>query len=164
MESEPLLIPREKSPLPEKKKSSQEDRTHDAVLCRTASPTHYQRAIPLSEGTIQLLHLTELKLHLIRSSWREPPTTSSRKCQSLPPLLSSSPFTSPSQPPPPPPPFSPRPNLRCFLQCSMVRFINKQVCARGRTHTGKKMTEASCFTPDYDKVQGDETVGAEEEG
>ena len=43
MESEPMLTPREKSPLPEK--FSQEDRTHDAASSRTASPTHYQQAI-----------------------------------------------------------------------------------------------------------------------
>ena len=41
MESEPMLTPREKSPLPEKS-SSEEDRTHDAASHRTASPTHYQ--------------------------------------------------------------------------------------------------------------------------
>ena len=29
-----------------KKNSSEEDRTHDAARSRTASPTHYQRAIP----------------------------------------------------------------------------------------------------------------------
>ena len=49
MESEPMLTPREKSPLPEKKKiSSEEDRTHDAASSRIASPTHYQQAIPAS--------------------------------------------------------------------------------------------------------------------
>ena len=41
MESEPMLAPREKSPLPEKF-SSEEDRTHAAASCRTASLTHYQ--------------------------------------------------------------------------------------------------------------------------
>ena len=40
-ESEPVLTPRKKSPLPEKI-SSEEDRTHDAASSRTASPTHYQ--------------------------------------------------------------------------------------------------------------------------
>ena len=44
MESEPMLTPREKSPLPEIF-SSQEDRTHDAASSKTASPTHYQRTI-----------------------------------------------------------------------------------------------------------------------
>ena len=34
-----------KSPLPDKF-SPEEDRTHDAVLCGTEGPTHYQRAIP----------------------------------------------------------------------------------------------------------------------
>ena len=45
MESEPMLSPREKSPLPGKF-SPEEDRTRDAARSRTASPTHYQRAIP----------------------------------------------------------------------------------------------------------------------
>ena len=45
MESEPMLTPRGKNPLPEKF-SPEEDRTHDAASSRTAIPTHYQRAIP----------------------------------------------------------------------------------------------------------------------
>ena len=45
-ESEPELTPREKFPLPEKKLSPEEYRTHDAASSRTASPTYYQRAIP----------------------------------------------------------------------------------------------------------------------
>ena len=52
MGSEATLTPREKSPLPEKKKkkiSPEEDRTHDTASGRTASPTHYQRAIPAPE-------------------------------------------------------------------------------------------------------------------
>ena len=44
MESEPMLTPREKVPLPEKV-SPEEDRTHDTASRRTASPTHYQWAI-----------------------------------------------------------------------------------------------------------------------
>ena len=44
MESEPMITPREKSPLPEKF-SSEEDGTHDAASSRTASPTHYQRCV-----------------------------------------------------------------------------------------------------------------------
>ena len=40
-----MLTPREKSPLPEKF-SSEEDRINDAASSRTASPGHYQRAIP----------------------------------------------------------------------------------------------------------------------
>ena len=44
MESEPMLIPREESPL-SKKFSSEEDRNHIAASSRTASPTHNQRAI-----------------------------------------------------------------------------------------------------------------------
>ena len=42
MESEPMLTPREKSPLPEKF-SPVEYRTHDAA---SRSPTHYQQAVP----------------------------------------------------------------------------------------------------------------------
>ena len=44
MESEPMLTPSEKSPLSEKF-SPEEDQTHNTVSSRTASPTHYQRAI-----------------------------------------------------------------------------------------------------------------------
>ena len=40
-----MLTAREKSPLPEKF-SLGEYRTHDAASSRTASPTHYQRAVP----------------------------------------------------------------------------------------------------------------------
>ena len=40
-----MLTPREKSP-PPKKFSSEEDGTHDAASSRTASPTHYHRALP----------------------------------------------------------------------------------------------------------------------
>ena len=47
MEPEPVSTSREKSPLPEKF-SPEEDRTHDAASSRTASPTHYHRAIPVS--------------------------------------------------------------------------------------------------------------------
>ena len=43
MESEPMLPPREKSPLPEI--LPEEDLTNDAASSRTASPTHYQQAI-----------------------------------------------------------------------------------------------------------------------
>ena len=46
MESEPMLTPREKSPLPEKKFPPEEGRTHDAASSRTASPAQCQRAIP----------------------------------------------------------------------------------------------------------------------
>ena len=41
MEPEPMLTPREKSPLPEKF-SPEEDQTHNAASSRTVSPTHYQ--------------------------------------------------------------------------------------------------------------------------
>ena len=44
MESEPMLTPREKSPLQEIL-SPEEVRTHDAASSRTASPTHYQRVV-----------------------------------------------------------------------------------------------------------------------
>ena len=45
MESERILTPREKSPLPnkqtkKKKKKSKKDGTHDAASSRTSSPTH----------------------------------------------------------------------------------------------------------------------------
>ena len=39
-----------KIPCTGKKKSSGEDRTHDAASSRTASPTHYQRAIPAPDS------------------------------------------------------------------------------------------------------------------
>ena len=39
-----MLIPRGKSPLPEKF-SPEEDRTHNAVSSRTASPTHHQQTV-----------------------------------------------------------------------------------------------------------------------
>ena len=45
MESEPMLTQSEKSRLPEEF-SPEEDRAHDAASSRTASQTHYQRAIP----------------------------------------------------------------------------------------------------------------------
>ena len=45
MESEPMLTPRE-NPLYLKKISIEEDETRDAASSRTASPTHYQQAIP----------------------------------------------------------------------------------------------------------------------
>ena len=41
MESEPVLAPRENSPLPEKF-SLEEDGNHDVASIRTVSPTHYQ--------------------------------------------------------------------------------------------------------------------------
>ena len=44
MESEPMLTPTEQSPQPEKF-SPEEDRTRNSASSRTASPTHYQRAI-----------------------------------------------------------------------------------------------------------------------
>ena len=45
MESEPMLTQSEKSRLPEEF-PPEEDRAHDAASSRTASQTHYQRAIP----------------------------------------------------------------------------------------------------------------------
>ena len=56
MESEPMLTPKEKSPQAEKF-SSKEDRTHDAASNRTASPTHYQRAIPAPIFMLQYFHV-----------------------------------------------------------------------------------------------------------
>ena len=50
-----MLTPREKSPLPEKKFSLEEDQTHDPVSSRTSSPTHYQRAIPAHGGNDDVL-------------------------------------------------------------------------------------------------------------
>ena len=44
----PMLTPRKKSPLPENF-SSKEDGTHGTAPSRTASPTHYQQAIPALE-------------------------------------------------------------------------------------------------------------------
>ena len=44
MEYEPMLTPSEKVSLLEKF-SPEEDRTYDAASSRTASPTHYQRAL-----------------------------------------------------------------------------------------------------------------------
>ena len=52
MESEPMLTPREKSPLPEKC-SPEEDRTNKSSSSRTASPTHYQRAIPAPDRPLK---------------------------------------------------------------------------------------------------------------
>ena len=49
MESEPMLTPREKSPLSEK--FSSEDWTHSTGSNRTASPTHYQWTIPAPPKT-----------------------------------------------------------------------------------------------------------------
>ena len=43
MEWEPMLTPREKSPLPGKS-SSEEDRTYNTASRRTASSTHYQQS------------------------------------------------------------------------------------------------------------------------
>ena len=45
MDSEPMLIPRE-NPFHRKKISPEEDGTHDPASSRTASSTHYPRAIP----------------------------------------------------------------------------------------------------------------------
>ena len=61
MESEPMLTPREKSPLSEKF-SSEEDGTHDTASLRTASPTHYQRAVlALHSQTVLLKDCSALR-------------------------------------------------------------------------------------------------------
>ena len=56
-----MLSPREKSPIPEK--FSEEDGTHDAASSKTASPTHYQRALPAPA----LKHLVSVTAAFIRS-------------------------------------------------------------------------------------------------
>ena len=57
-----MLTPREKSPLP-KKFSPEEDRTQEATSGRTASPTHYQQAVPVpchaSDTVASMLPLTD---------------------------------------------------------------------------------------------------------
>ena len=50
-----MLTPRGKCPQPEKF-SPEEDRTLDAASSRTASPTHYQRAIPAPLGCFKSHH------------------------------------------------------------------------------------------------------------
>ena len=52
MEFEPMLTPREKSPL--LKISPEEDRTHDAV---DSEPKHYQRAVPAHIDTTKIYKL-----------------------------------------------------------------------------------------------------------
>ena len=65
MESEPMLTPREKSPLMEHF-SSEEDWTQDAASSRTVSPTHYQRANPFP------LDWFNTFIHNVPSSRRSP--------------------------------------------------------------------------------------------
>ena len=70
---------KEKSPLPEKF-SSEEDRTHDVASSRTASPVHYQRAIPavvrlpLARGFFRVSHVSDLKtgtpMATLLGAWR----------------------------------------------------------------------------------------------
>ena len=55
MESEPMLTPRKKSPQPEKL-SPEEGGTGNAALCRTGSPTHYQRTIPAPDILFGIRH------------------------------------------------------------------------------------------------------------
>ena len=52
-----VRTPREKSPLLEKI-SSEEDQTHDVASSRTASPTHYQRAIAAPQHVSYLVNFT----------------------------------------------------------------------------------------------------------
>ena len=60
VDSEPMLTPRE-DPLYRKKFSLGEDGTHDAASSRTASPTHYQRAIPAPKEPIKDIAISILK-------------------------------------------------------------------------------------------------------
>ena len=64
VESEPILVPREKSPLLEKF-SSEEDQTHNTASSRTASPTHYQ--LSYSSPGVEQLPLTMPTLVLFGS-------------------------------------------------------------------------------------------------
>ena len=72
MESEPMLTPRGKSPQPVKKPSQEEDQTHDAAQSRTASSTHYQRAIlaPFQVAWQPFFPGVLLRAILWPSSWR----------------------------------------------------------------------------------------------
>ena len=70
LESEPMLTPRGKSPLPEIF-SPEEDRTHDAASSRTASPTHFQRANPAPVDMTDLGRLTApVVLSWVRLRWK----------------------------------------------------------------------------------------------
>ena len=53
MDLEPILSPRKKKSPPQEKFSSEEDETRDAASSRTASLTHYQRAIPAPAGVLR---------------------------------------------------------------------------------------------------------------
>ena len=56
-------------PCTRKKISSEEDRTHYAASNRTASPTHYQRAIPAPEPSLKNgLHRESHELHKVAAS------------------------------------------------------------------------------------------------
>ena len=54
MDSEPMLTPREKSPLPEKF-SSEDEQTHNVASGRTVRPKHYQWVIPAPYSFLQFL-------------------------------------------------------------------------------------------------------------
>ena len=121
MESEPMLTPREKSPLPKKKKKKKilrERRTHDAASNRTVSPTHCQRAIPAPAIFLMYFCIQtkggSIRTHpfsaFIDMSSSHAPPPPFRSLTSTPPL--SPPHPLPSLPAPPPlslqpPPLSP---------------------------------------------------------
>ena len=98
MESEPILTPREKSPPPEKF-SSKEYRTHDISSSRTASPKHYQRAIPVPApyaGCLVLLLADRIKVglgwsaaccHAVLQHWWDLHCTVSWESWCLPPVV-----------------------------------------------------------------------------
>ena len=62
-----MLTPREKSHLPEKF-SPDEDRTRDVASSRTASSTHYQRAIPVPAKCIEMYTLVN-EDPFLRHTW-----------------------------------------------------------------------------------------------
>ena len=68
-----MLTPRENSPLTEKF-SSEEDRTHDAASSRTASPTHYQRAIPAPRSRFKSRssHTIDLNIGSVADALQDP--------------------------------------------------------------------------------------------
>ena len=57
-----MLTPSEKFPLLEKKILSEEDRTHDTVSSRTASPTHYQLSYSGSQVTGLIRPVSDLRV------------------------------------------------------------------------------------------------------
>ena len=72
MESEPMLTPREKSPLPEKFSS---ERTHDAASSRTASPTHYQQPILVPASSLKNIQCLLPSSHTLPAPYKPRPAT-----------------------------------------------------------------------------------------